>query len=117
MSTDSLQSFQDFVPQSIINRTSNGSGNANVTNNSNNLVSSSSNVGQLNSMMMDYHITPPTSHKGSISSTNLPYNIVHNPCTSDSEEFQFCKDRDPRQGVTICHKHSISILTCLIYRL
>ena len=89
MSTDSLQSFQDFVPQSIINRTSNGSGNANVTNNSNNLVSSSSNVGQLNSMMMDYHITPPTSHKGSISSTNLPYNIVHNPCTSDSEEFQF----------------------------
>ncbi|KHC46426.1 hypothetical protein MGC_05678 [Candida albicans P37039] len=89
MSTDSLQSFQDFVPQSIINRTSNGSGNANVTNNSNNLVSSSSNVGQLNSMMMDYHITPPTSHKGSISSTNSPYNIVHNPCTSDSEEFQF----------------------------
>lgn len=46
-STDSLQSMQDYVPQSFINR--------------------SANQNNFNSMMLDYQ-TPPSSNKGSVSS-------------------------------------------------
>ncbi|KAK6204941.1 DNA-binding proteins Bright/BRCAA1/RBP1 [Scheffersomyces amazonensis] len=64
ISTDSLQSVQDYVPQNYINRSANNGS------------------GSFNSMMMDYQ-TPPNSNKGSISGPTMtpPYSnnqIIHN---------------------------------------
>lgn len=103
ISTDSLQSMQDHVPQSMINRTS-------YNNNFNN--SNTSNVGQLNSMMMDYHITPPTSHKGSVSSAiTPPFSVVQNsiPASYESEEFYFLqRSRSSSRGNNFPHALNIN---------
>ncbi|ABN68511.2 DNA-binding proteins Bright/BRCAA1/RBP1 and related proteins containing BRIGHT domain [Scheffersomyces stipitis CBS 6054] len=68
-STDSLQSMQDYVTQSFINRS------ANNNNNNNNNASLTAPSTNFNSMMMDYQ-TPPSSNKGSISGPTMtpPYN-------------------------------------------
>lgn len=65
-STDSLQSMQDYVPQSIINRSagstvpnSSGAANGNVT-------TPNTSFNGFNSLMMDYQ-TPPSSNKSSFS--------------------------------------------------
>ncbi|RCK62308.1 hypothetical protein Cantr_09108 [Candida viswanathii] len=96
ISTDSLQSMQDYVPQSMINKTSNNN---------------NASMGQLNSMMMDYHITPPTSHKGSVSSAvTPPYSIVQNPAsTYESEEFYFLqRSRSSSRGNNLPHALNIN---------
>lgn len=78
VSTDSLQSIQDFVPQSFINKssmnpstTANNTHNASGNANANSLHPSVSNSNGFNSMMMDYQ-TPPSSQKGSISHQITP---------------------------------------------
>ncbi|CAI5755598.1 unnamed protein product [Candida verbasci] len=61
ISADSLQSIQDYVPHNFMNKQQQQFQQAQQQ---------QTNQAQLNSMMNDYHITPPTSHKSSISSTN-----------------------------------------------
>lgn len=72
-STDSLQSMQDFVPQSLINRTGPSTTQSSQSNHSANhptLTPNGSSTG-FHAMMMDYQ-TPPSSHKGSVSSEYTP---------------------------------------------
>ncbi|KAK6462172.1 DNA-binding proteins Bright/BRCAA1/RBP1 [Scheffersomyces coipomensis] len=91
MSTDSLQSIQDYVPQSYINRSAtNGSG------------------GSFNSMMMDYQ-TPPNSNKGSVSGPTMtpPHsnnqtiqntiNHGHNATHSDLDDFHLYQQQQQQQ--------------------
>ncbi|RLV84603.1 hypothetical protein JA9_000241 [Meyerozyma sp. JA9] len=81
-STDSLQSMQDYVPQSLIARSGTGPNSANGSNGSasgpasagfgasTSLTPNGSSSG-FHAMMMDYQ-TPPSSHKGSVSSEYTP---------------------------------------------
>lgn len=102
-STDSLQSMQDFVPQSFIQRSA---GTASSSNQS--LISSQGGQGSanFNAMMMDYQ-TPPASGKGSISMpSKTPPSLStasmntlqpHHPSSflsnSDSDDLNFFKSR------------------------
>lgn len=67
LSTDSLQSIQDFVPQSFINKSA--SNTPQTTTNSH--VNTPNMSHGFNAMMLDYQ-TPPSSNKGSISHTITP---------------------------------------------
>ena len=110
ISSDSLQSMQDFVPQSMITRTNNSNNTSNNT--TINSFNVASNMGQLNSMMMDYHITPPTSHKGSVSSAVTPlHNIIQNstPSSCESDEFYFLqRSRSSSRGNNLPHALNIN---------
>ncbi|KAK6458935.1 DNA-binding proteins Bright/BRCAA1/RBP1 [Scheffersomyces xylosifermentans] len=111
ISTDSLQSMQDYVPQSFINRSAN-----------NNI---SPNQSNFNSMMMDY-TTPPNSNKGSVSGPTMtpPYsngNVLQNNMQSghninDYEELiyyqqQFQQARSRSSSSTNPFPHPLTINT------
>ena len=73
-STDSLQSMQDYVPQSLINRSGaagNGNGNSHTSANGHPSLTPNGSSSGFHAMMMDYQ-TPPSSHKGSVSSEYTP---------------------------------------------
>ena len=85
VSTDSLM---DYVPQTMINRTSNGNGGGPYSQ----LPQLQTNIinGHLNSMMMDHHIdnTPPASHRGSINSTGSPVSQQFQPQQQQLQQLQ-----------------------------
>lgn len=117
LSTDSLQSIQDYVPQSFINKsgtnnstnTSNGNSSLNNNNNNNSLHPSLTSSNGFNSMMMDYQ-TPPSSQKGSISHQITPpsnssssHQIFNSGNENMVDDFSFylSRSRSSSRGTTL----------------
>lgn len=91
-STDSLQSMQDFVPQSFIQRSAGGGSNQSLISSQGGQSSSN-----FNAMMMDYQ-TPPASSKGSMSSSKTPPTSsssmnANGNHASEVDDFSFFKSR------------------------
>lgn len=111
VSTDSLQSMQDYVPQSFITRSA-----GNTPTSSNNTTTPNNGF---NSMMMGYQ-TPPNSNKSSVSSgstissgsTSIPnqnIQIVHNNNGGNSNELDYFNFSDSRSRSSSRSGNSFSV--------